>query len=54
MNCDNCYEPIRPTEERDGIEMHDGRYEYEYVHDDGNPYCDITCIATPPGYRRTS
>ena len=48
MKCVNCYEPIRPTEERDGIERHDGRYEYEYVHDDGNPICPIPCIATPP------
>lgn len=49
IHCVNCDQLIRPTEDRDGIERHDGRYEYEYVHDDGNPICPITCIATPPG-----
>ena len=48
MNCINCGDPIRPTGDRDGIELHDGRYEYEYVHEDGNPICPIPCVATPP------
>ena len=56
MNCaNNCGEPIRPTEERDGIDRSplDGRYEFEYVHDcgpevPGGPFCDITLIAMPP------
>lgn len=47
MNCADCGRPIRPTEERDGIEKHDGRYEFEYVHDDGNPVCDGTFAARP-------
>lgn len=49
MNCINCYEPIRLTEDRDGIEMHGGEYEYKWVHDDGDPICPIPCVATPPG-----
>ena len=48
MKCVNCYEPIRPTGELDGIYEHDGRYEFGYVHDDGNPFCDLTPVATPP------
>jgi hypothetical protein len=50
--CAECYQLIRPTEARDGIEMHDGKYEFEWVHDNGpkiggNPYCDLSPIARP-------
>ena len=54
MNCDNCGETVRLTEARDGIEMHDGKYEFEYVHEDGNPFCPIPCIAWPPPARTPS
>lgn len=55
MNCANgCGGTVRLTEDRDGIEKHDGRYEFEYVHEDGNPFCPIPCIAWPPPARTPS
>jgi hypothetical protein len=55
MDCRNCGESIRPTEERDGIDRYplDGKYEFGYVHDNGpkmggDPFCDMTLIAEPP------
>jgi hypothetical protein len=50
MNCANgCGQEVRETEPRDGIEMHDGEYEFRWVHEDGNPVCDGMFTATPGG-----
>jgi hypothetical protein len=53
MNCADCGQPIRPTGQHDGIGRYDGRYEFEYVHDDGNPICDGTFAARPRTSRLT-
>lgn len=47
MECDYCGQPVRATEVSDGIERHDGEFEYKWVHDDGNPFCPIPAIASP-------
>jgi hypothetical protein len=50
MKCANsCGQEIRETEPRDGIEVHDGEYEFRWVHEDGNPVCGGLFTATPPG-----
>jgi hypothetical protein len=49
MKCASCGQPIRETEPRDGIEAHDGEYEFRYVHEDGNPVCDGMFQASPGG-----
>ena len=41
--CVNCGEPIRPTQPDDGV---DG---YLWVHEGGNPICDITLRESPGG-----
>lgn len=53
MNCADCGQPIRPTREDDGIGQYDSRYEFEYVHEDGNPVCDGTFTARPRASRLT-
>ena len=44
-SCVNCGEPIRRTEETDRIDPRD----YEWVHEGGNPICDLTLVASPGG-----
>ena len=45
MNCVNCWEPIRRTETSDRVDPG----EYGWVHEDGNPICDLTFVASPGG-----
>jgi len=53
MNCADCGQPIRPTREDDGISQYGGRYEFDYVHEDGNPVCDGLFTARPRASRLT-
>ena len=43
--CVNCGEPIRRTEAADRVDPRD----YAWVHEDGNPICDLTMVASPGG-----
>ena len=43
--CVNCGEPIRRTEAADRVDLRD----YAWVHEGGNPICDLTMVASPGG-----
>jgi hypothetical protein len=45
VDCVNCSEPIRRTELSDRVDVRD----YGWVHEDGNPICDLTLVASPGG-----
>jgi hypothetical protein len=45
MDCVNCGEPIRHTEATDHVEPRD----FRWVHEDGNPICGMTLVASPGG-----
>jgi len=44
-SCVNCDEPIRRTEASDRVDPRD----YGWVHEGGNPICDMTLVASPGG-----